>query len=123
MNVSVSYNRYETKVAQAFYNVFAFRKPKKNGVFSLVQKGHRLLNVLKGFYRMPKSQGYSLAEPLPDWIDWVQDCQDQFLTGVCESYYGQGLEDALKALPPLFAELPEYMDGYCSLQPLQALAS
>ena len=49
INVPVSYNRYETKIAQAFYNVFVFRKPKKNGVFSLTQKRHRSLNELKGF--------------------------------------------------------------------------
>ncbi|WP_148215769.1 hypothetical protein [Acaryochloris marina] len=39
-----------------------------------------------------------------------------FLDAQCQSAYCQGLEDALKSLPPRYARNPEYMQGYNSLE-------
>ena len=58
---------------------------------------------------------FPFSEPLPDHIDWEQRSHEAFLQERCDTYYGQGLEDALKAKPPLYPDFPEYMDGYNSL--------
>ncbi|WP_299493553.1 hypothetical protein [Acaryochloris sp. IP29b_bin.137] len=39
-----------------------------------------------------------------------------FLEAQCQSAYCQGLEDALKSLPPRYSRNSEYMQGYNSLE-------
>ncbi len=53
--------------------------------------------------------------PLSDNLDYLEESHLAFLTGVAEEYYWQGVEDALKANPPLLPEVEDYMEGYNSL--------
>ncbi len=46
--------------------------------------------------------------PLSDFRDHREKSHLAFLTGVAEEYYWQGVEDALKANPPLLPEVEDY---------------
>jgi len=74
------------------------------------------MNVL-GFTQPHASE--SLAFDYPEYMDYLIEDGETFLQGVCETYQGQGLEDALKGNPPLLPEVPAYMKGYLSLEPEQ----
>lgn len=63
----------------------------------------------------------SPALDYPEYIDYQIEEREAFLKGVCETYQGQGLEDALKGNPPLLPDVPAYMEGYLSLKPKQLL--
>lgn len=63
----------------------------------------------------------SSAFAYPEYLDYLMEDQEVFLKGVCETYQGQGLEDALKGNPPLLPDVPAYMEGYLSLKPKQLL--
>lgn len=60
----------------------------------------------------------SLLQPLPipfdlpDYRDYQEACCKAFLEGVATDYYHQGIEDCMKALPPLHPYNEVYMQGY-----------
>lgn len=56
-----------------------------------------------------------MFDPPPDYLVYLEKSKLAFLTGVAEEYFWQGVEDALKANPPLHPEVEDYMAGYYSL--------
>ncbi len=49
---------------------------------------------------------------LPDYQTYQARCYQAFLDGIATDYYHQGLEDCLKASPPLHPYNEAYMEGY-----------